>query len=197
MRLKLGRMNSAGAPRILAALLAMSVLTSACQGEGLSSGDSLGGASPLVLRELSQTSAGASPAVAALDYDALGAPTGTAAIHARVFAHNPLDVPSSEALEAIDNAPAIVSFIAEHALTMNDRIWAVRMMGDYSSESGRLMLLDWVQGETTYSGLRCASVRSMRAFNLVTDTEVRDAVLSASTGEDACSREAALELIGD
>lgn len=137
------------------------------------------------------------PAFEALDYAALGAPVGTREIHERVFSDYRRDRPTLAELKANAKGSEIVLFIATHAYAMTDRLWALQMMASLPTAQGRTMALAWVNDVDTYARLRCASVGVLGAYNLITDDAVRAAVMLASEATDACTREAALALLGD
>ena len=181
-----------GPLRALPLLLFPALVACASTVDGAAPGE---GDAPQTSARVSAASA-VEPSIDGMDYESFLAPPGTAAIHARVFAQLVGDQPTLEELKETPSGEEIVAFIAEHALAMHDRLWAVRMMRELPSTSGRGLLLGWVTDEGAYPRLRCLSVRAMGAFNLVTDDEVRDAVMAASESDDACVREAAEALIG-
>lgn len=149
------------------------------------------GRSTVRVAEQSLPSSEVAPSFEALDYDSLGAPEGTESIHTRVFSNNPAFVPSTEELEKLDNGAEVVAFIGANAYAMHDRIWAVQRMADFPSVSARSQTLDLVTNESTYAPLRCIAVSALGAYNLITDDEVRDALIAASESSDDCVRAAA------
>lgn len=174
----------------LSATFAFLVLALGCDSTSLDSGRST-----VRVAEQSLPSSEVSPSFEALDYESLGAPEGTESIHTRVFSNNPAFVPSTEELGKLDNGADIVAFIGANAYAMHDRIWAVQRMADFPSTSARGQTLELVTNESAYAPLRCIAVSALGAYNLITDDEVRDALIAASESSDDCVRAAAEAII--